>query len=114
MNTTKTPATVREAGDMAHAKGMTLSEFLDSMPPIPTPPAGYVLAEGCSDHWIGTETINGGWFITPAWNSTTGAHSLELWVAEHQPPSYANLTPDEALQLAADLTAAAQAIRNAE
>ncbi len=68
-----------------------------------TPPAGYVLAKGCSDLWIGTETLNRGWIITPAWNSTTGAHTIELWA-----PKDDKLTPAEAVTLAADLLAVAQ------
>lgn len=114
MNSTKTPSTVREAAEMAHAANMPLSQFLDTLPAIRKAPAGYVLAEGTDDRWIGAETINRGWIITPAWNSTTGAHSLELWVANHRPPNYADLSPADALALAADLITAAQAIRDAE
>lgn len=108
--TTKYPATVREAGDMAEKLGMKLSEFLEMLGPIPMPPAGYTLAPKSSEKWIGTETMNRGWIITPAWNATTNTHSLEFWVADHRAPSYANLSPADAFQLAADLTAAARAI----
>ena len=37
---TKYPATVREAAEMAHALGMALSEFLEILAPVPTTPAG--------------------------------------------------------------------------
>lgn len=75
-----------------------------------TPPVGYVLAEGCADHWVGPEVMNRGWIITPAWNATTDTHSVELWAANHEPPNYANLSPADALQLAADLAATAAAV----
>jgi hypothetical protein len=109
-HTTKYPATVREAGDMAHALGMKLSEFLELLSPIPMPPAGYTLAKGSDSRWIGPETMNRRWIITPVWNATTNTHSLELWMADHQPPTYAALSPADALQLAADLTAASESI----
>jgi hypothetical protein len=38
-NTTKYPATVREAAEMAHALGMKLSEFLEILGPVQTAPA---------------------------------------------------------------------------
>ena len=107
MNTTKYPATVREAGDMAPV-GMKLSEFLEMLSPIPMPPAGYTLAKGSETRWIGAEIVKRRWIITPAWTSTTDTHSLELWMAEHRAPTYAQLSPSEALELAADLAAAAR------
>lgn len=94
---------------MAHALGMELSEFLEMLAPIPMPPVGYTLAPKSSDRWIGTETMNRGWIITPVWNATTNTHSLEVWMADHKAPNYAELTPAEALTLAADLTAVANA-----
>ncbi|WP_104175521.1 hypothetical protein [Arthrobacter sp. Y81] len=111
MNTTKYPATVRELGDMAEKLGMKASELLEMLGPIPMPPAGYTLARRSGDRWTGPETFNRGWIITPAWNASTNTHSIELWAASHEPPSYANLTPDEALQLAADLTAVAKTVQ---
>ncbi|GAA4047659.1 hypothetical protein GCM10023063_38780 [Arthrobacter methylotrophus] len=78
-----------------------------------TPPAGYVRYKKGSDRWTGPEIIKRGWIITPAWNSTTGLHSIELWTANHEPPTYSVLSPDEAIELAADLIAAAQAARAA-
>lgn len=110
MNTTKYPATVREAGDMAHALGMKLPEFLEMLGPIPMPPAGYTLAPKSSDRWIGEEKMHRGWIITPAWSAATNTHSLEVWMADHKAPNYATLTPAEALTLAADLTAVAEAL----
>lgn len=114
MNNTKYPVTVREAGSMAHALGMELSEFLEMLGPIPMPPAGYFLAEKSSDRWIGHEVVKRDWIITPTWNATTNTHSLELWMANHRPPTYANLSPADALQLAADLAGASRAITATE
>jgi hypothetical protein len=109
MNATKYPATVREAGDMAAKLGMKLSEFLEMLGPIPMPPAGYTLAKGSETRWTGPETVKSRWIIQPAWNSTTNTITVELWMADHQPPTYANLTAAEALELAADLTATTHA-----
>ena len=108
--TTNYPATVRELAEMAEKLGMKPSELLGILGPIPMPPAGYTLAEGCDDHWIGHEIVKRGWIITPAWNSTSNVHSIELWAANHEPPTYALLSPAEALELAADLAAVAKAI----
>ena len=113
MNATKYPSTVREAGDMADALGMKLWEFLEMLSSTPAPPAGYTPAKGSDGRWLGPETVKRGWIITPVWNAITGAHSLELWMAEHRAPNYANLSPSEALELAADLTAAARALEAA-
>jgi hypothetical protein len=116
MNTTKYPVTVRDAGDMAEKLGITFVELLEMLGPIPMPPAGYTLARGSDNRWIGTETIRLGWIITPVWtwSSSGGAHSLELWMADHKQPTYSNLSPADALQLAADLAAAAKAIAATE
>jgi hypothetical protein len=108
MNSTKTPATVRELAEMAHEQGKTLTEMLDSIGPIPMPPAGYILTQGHEDKWIGHEIVNRRWIITPTWNVHNG-RSLEVWMADHEPPSYAHLSPEDALQLAADLITASQA-----
>lgn len=108
--TTKYPATVREAGDMATALGMKLSEFLEMLSPIPMPPAGYTLVKGSETRWIGAHIVKSRWIIQHAWTSTTDTHSLELWMGGHRAPDYANLFPSEALELAADLTAAARAL----
>lgn len=109
MNTTKYPATVRELGDMAEARGMTATRLLEVLGPIPMPPAGYTLAPKSDTRWIGTETFARGYIITPAWDYRTQKHSIELWTAKPKKQD-ATLTPAEALQLAADLTAAVQAI----
>jgi hypothetical protein len=112
MNTTKYPLTVRELGQMAEARGMTAPRLLEVLGPIPMPPEGYTLAPKSDTRWIGTETMNRGWIITPVWtwNSTGGTHSIEVWMADHEPPTYADITPAEALQLAADLTAVSNAL----
>lgn len=113
-NPTNWPATIRELGEMAAREDLDLGAMLDRLEaeagPIPRPPAGYTLAPGCSDHWIGTEIINGRWIITPAWDSTTNRHTLEVWMADHQPPNYSALTPSAALELAASLLQAARSL----
>jgi hypothetical protein len=107
------PTTVREAGERAAQEGLLLSEYLERRGPFPMPPSGYSLAQGSSSRWIGHETVRRGWIITPVWNAATGALSLELWMAEHRAPNYTNLSPSEALELAADLTATARALEAA-
>jgi hypothetical protein len=105
---------VRELGNLAHEKGLNPSELLEQLErdlgPMPMPPADYTLAKGSETRWIGAEIVKRRWIITPAWTSTTDTHSLELWMAEHRAPTYAQLSPSEALELAADLTAAAQTV----
>lgn len=108
--TTKMPATVREAGEMAAKLGMPLSEFLDMLGPIPMPPAGYTLAQGSQRRWIGQEIVKSRWILLPVWDAATDRHSFELWMADHQPPQYGSLTAAEALELAADLAATARAV----
>ncbi|WP_422757260.1 hypothetical protein [Paenarthrobacter sp. C1] len=76
----------------------------------PEPPSGYDLADGCSDHYVGDEYAKRGWIITPAWNATTNRHSIELWLADHEEPRYADLAPEDAYDLAADLIIAARAV----
>jgi hypothetical protein len=115
MNTTKYPLTVRELGEMAEEQGVTAARLLEVLGPIPMPPKSYTLAPGSDLRWIGEETMNRNWIITPAWtwNSTGGAHSLELWTANHEPPRYANLSSADAFDLAADLITAARAVETA-
>jgi hypothetical protein len=105
--TIKAPRTVREAGDMAHALGMTLPEFLDVLGPIPMPPAGFTLAQGSDHRWIGQEIVKRRWIILPVWDGSANRRSFELWMADHRPPRYGSLTAAEALELSADLAAAA-------
>jgi hypothetical protein len=96
---------------MAHKMGIKPSELIGMLEPWPKPPAGYVLAEGTSDIWTGTDIVQRGWIITPSWNATTDRHSIELWTAKGSPDEVlSHLTPAEAIQLAADLTTAARAI----
>lgn len=102
------PFTIPEIADLIATLTRAL-DFVAEESPSPTAPEGYSLAHGCSDHFVGAETMNRDWIITPAWNATTGAHSLELWAANHEAPNYATLAPAKALQLAADLIAVATA-----
>lgn len=110
MNTTKYSATVRELGDMAESMNMTVLRLLEVLGPIPMPPAGYVLAPKSETRWIGTETMARGYIITPSWDYRTQKHSIELWTSKDPGESDAHLTPADAVQLAADLTAAAEAL----
>lgn len=115
---TKWPATVREFGDMAAERGLGIVAMWDELErefgPIPMPPAGYTLAHGSSDRWIGDEVINRRWIITPAWYASTDSHSIEVWMADHQAPTYGDLTPAEARELGAALIQAAQAAEAGE
>lgn len=108
--TIKAPATVRELGDMAEALGITATDLLELLGPIPMPPAGYTLAHGSQNRWIGADIVKQRWIIQPVWDGSTNRHSLELWMADHRAPNYAELTPAAALQLALDLEAAARAL----
>jgi transcriptional regulator with XRE-family HTH domain len=75
---------------------------------VSTPPPGYVLAEGCSDRWIGAEIENGELTIIPVWNAHD-QHLLELWTAKNtEDASMVDLSPADAFDLAADLIAAAK------
>ncbi|POH58290.1 hypothetical protein [Arthrobacter glacialis] len=71
-------------------------------------PTGYVKVKECSDLWTGTESMDRGWIVTPAWNSATDKHSLEVWT-----PKYNLLTPAEARRLAQVLLASADAVEAA-
>ena len=129
-NTIKRPITLRELGDLSENLKLPIQETwslltnalgeewwehdhhevtlaLGSTPSLAAP-AGYELAEGCSDHWTGREIMNRGWIVNQAWNSTTGQSTIELWVADHEAPSYGNLTPADAINLATDLLALAK------
>jgi hypothetical protein len=96
---------------MAEELSMKASELLEMLGPIPMPPAGYTLAPKCSDRWIGTEIINRRWILTPVWHSTTDSHSVDVWMADHEPPNYAQLSPTEAAELAMALLQATQPAR---
>lgn len=116
MNTTKYPLTFRDSCNMAEERGSTAVDLLEMLGPIPTSPAGYALAHGSDFRWTGPEIMNRRWIITPVWtwNSDGGTHSIELWMADHEAPDYAVLTPADAIQLAADLAAVASKIAAAE
>lgn len=114
MNTitaTRYPATVTELCYMAEAQGTTVSELLAALGPIPMPPAGYALAEGCSDLWCGAEVEAAGLVIVPAWDYQTQERYLELWSGKGTPDeSMLQLPPDAARRLAQTLLAAADAV----
>lgn len=116
MNTTKYPLTFRDLGRMADDMGISPVDLLEMLGPIPTSPDGYTLAHGSDFRWTGPEIMNRRWIITPVWtwNSDGGTHSIEVWMADHERPTYANITPAEALQLASDLTAVASKIAATE
>ncbi|MCD4850093.1 hypothetical protein LN996_04665 [Arthrobacter sp. AK01] len=80
---TNWPATVREAAKIAAAEGKTLSvlfqELVTELGPCPAPPDGYTLDPHSDVRWLGPETYHEKWIITRVWNSTTDAHSLDVW-----------------------------------
>ncbi len=96
MNATITmPTTVRDLAQMAEQRGVKPSELL--------PPAGYTLAEGCSDYYVGAETKTDAWVVVPGWDADTAAYRVEAWTVNDK-----ILSPSEALEMAAALTAAAK------
>lgn len=109
----KWPTTVVACAEDALRRGMKLSEYLEELEkrlgPVPMPPAGFQMDPHSDVRWLGPEVYHERWIITPVWNSTTGAHSLDVWLADHQPPNYADLSPEDALELAAALAAASRA-----
>lgn len=112
MNTTTTamPKTVRELGEMADNLGIKPSETLQMLGTIPMPPAGYVLAEGCSDVWTGQEIAAAGMVLIPTWNYTSGLHAIELWTGKGTADeTMVILTPAEAAQLADALATVSRA-----
>lgn len=106
--TIKTPRTVREAGDMAEKLGITLVELLDMLGPIPMPPSGYSLIKTGSDKWVGPEIVGPRWIATTVWNASTAEQTIEIFTATHVGEKYTNLTPGQALAMAADLIELAQ------
>jgi hypothetical protein len=112
MNATNWPATVRELGNLAHEKGMSLVALMDQLEselgPMPMPPDSYTLAPGTDDLWVGNDVVNRGWILTPGWKSDTG-HCINVWTVKDR-----DLTPAEALGLGAALITAAQAVGGAE
>lgn len=84
MNTTITPATVRELADLAAAQGKTPSEFLAELMAA-TPPAGFVQQPDAlqpdimSDYYDGPTFKGEGWSITTHWAADGG---LSFYVDE--------------------------------
>lgn len=97
MNATITAPTVRDLFTEATERGVKPSELL---PPV----VGYTLAEGCSDYYVGPETKTEAWTVAGGWDADTSTHCVEAWTISNR-----NLTPAEALEMAAALTAAAKA-----
>lgn len=73
-------------------------------------PAGYVLAEGVTDTYVGAETVSSAFIIRPSWHAATGLFSIEVTPADGT-GDYQALAPEEALKLAADIKAATEGIR---
>ncbi|WP_314324193.1 hypothetical protein [Paenarthrobacter ilicis] len=106
-HTIKRPATVRELGNMAEEMNMTAAQLLEFLGPWPEPPTGYSLDPHSDSRWLGPEKHHRRWIITPVWNSASEAYSLDVWLADHQPPNYAEMSPQDALELAEALATAA-------
>lgn len=73
-------------------------------------PAGYVLAEGVTDAFVGAETVSSAFVIRPSWHAVTGLFSIEVTPSDGL-GDFQTLAPDEALKLAADLKTATDSIR---
>ncbi|SEE21111.1 hypothetical protein SAMN04489740_0890 [Arthrobacter alpinus] len=71
-------------------------------------PTGYAKVKEGSDLWAGPESTDRGWIVTPAWNSATGKHFLEVWT-----PKDNRLTPSGARRLAQVLLATADDVEAA-
>lgn len=74
------------------------------------PPAGYELAEGVTDIYVGAETVSSAFVIRPSWHAVTGLFSIEVTPSDGL-GDYQTLAPDEALKLASDIKAATESIR---
>lgn len=100
-------ATLRELAAMAAEQGRPMpdvfAELEADLGRLQMPPAGFQLAPGCADHWIGEAVGGDGWTVTPAWNATTHRHSVEVWTEEGH-----TLTSAESLEFAAALLEAAR------
>ncbi|MFJ6453779.1 hypothetical protein [Paenarthrobacter sp. NPDC091669] len=109
---TNWPATVRELGEIAEVEGKTLSdlfqELLEELGPPPMPPAGFTPDRHSDVRWLGPEVMHERWIITPVWNAATDTRSVDVWLADHTPPNYAQLSAQDALDLVAALAAAAR------
>jgi hypothetical protein len=78
---------------------------MSNFTPTPKAPKGYVKVKDCADLWVGPDSTDRGWIVTPSWDAAADKHSLEVWT-----PEYNILTPAEARQLAQVLLASADAI----
>lgn len=109
---TNWPATVREAGAIAATEGKTLSELFEDLVnelgPCPAPPDGYAQDPHSDFRWLGPEVMHERWIITPVWNAATDSHSVDVWLADHRPPNYAELSSKDALNLVAALATASR------
>lgn len=74
------------------------------------PPTGYDLAPGCADYYVGAKVVSSAFVITPSWHAATGLFSIEVAPSDGL-GDMQMLSPDEALKLAADLTAGAESFR---
>lgn len=139
MSTTtfKMPRTFRDFGQLADELGLKAHELMAGLEPVlgdrwmeqgtkdlsfsvttlgvqdsgeVVPPAGYELAEGCSDYYVGLKVVSSAFVIRPSWHAATGLHSIEVETSDGL-GDMQMLAPDEALKLAKDLTAAAESIR---
>lgn len=111
METIKRPYTMRELGEWASDNDMDILQALDFFTPWPTRPEGYTLPKKSEYRWTGHEVIHGRFILTPVWDARTDTHSVDVWMADHQPPNYANLTPAEATDLATALLQVTQVAR---
>ncbi|MEW1983496.1 hypothetical protein [Pseudarthrobacter oxydans] len=73
-------------------------------------PAGYALAEGVTDVYVGAETVSSAFNIRPSWHAATGLFSIEVTPADGT-GEFQTLATEEALKLATDLKAVTESIR---
>lgn len=104
------PTTVREAGEIAASEGKSVAELFqeltEELGPCPTPPEGFQLDPHSDVRWLGPEVMHKRWIITPVWNAATDTRSVDVWLADHTPPNYSELSAEDALDLVAALSAA--------
>lgn len=74
------------------------------------PPAGYELAEGVTDIYVGPETLSSAFVIRASWHAVTGLFSVEVTPADGL-GDFQTLAPDEALKLATDIKTVTESVR---
>lgn len=105
--------TVVEAANLAIQQGYgTFAEWIgDHSDSWPKRPEGYTLPRRSEYRWVGPEIVHSRFILTPVWDARTDTHSVDVWMADHQPPNYANLSPSESTELATALMTIANTLQ---